>query len=142
MEQTHNGGFPEPLPGEPVRQVRCTHDVCGADTRVRIPFALSAEAVRRVVCEECGQVYEADGVVDEAAVEPAAALAAEPAAAVGAERSATVAAEPAPSEAGAGAPPSGVPGWLSNPDSRVWRYLSIPVAAAAVIGALALIQGC
>ena len=122
MEQTHNGGFPEPLPGEPVRQVRCTHDVCGADTRVRIPFALSAEAVRRVVCEGCGQVYETDGVVDEAV--------------------AVVAAEPAPPEAAAGAPPSGVPGWLSNPDSRVWRYLSIPVAAAAVIGALALIQGC
>ena len=109
---------------------------------MRIPFALSAEAVRRVVCEGCGQVYEADGVVDETAAARTAAIAAEPAVAVGAERSATVAAEPAPPEVGAGAPPSGVPGWLSNPDSRVWRYLSIPVAAAAVIGALALIQGC
>ena len=106
MEQTHNGGFPEPLPGEPVRQVRCRHEACGADTRVRIPFDLEAEAVRRVVCEGCGQVYEAGA------------------------------------EAGAGAPPSRAPGWLSDPESRVWRYLSIPVAAAAVIGALALIQGC
>ena len=90
---------------------------------MRIPFALSAEAVRRVVCEGCGQVYEADGVVDETATEA-------PPVAAGAPPSV---AEPASSR---------VPGWLSNPDSRVWRYLSIPVAAAAVIGALALIQGC
>ena len=74
---------------------------------MRIPFALEAEAVRRVVCEGCGQVYE----VPEAGRRG---------------RAAAV----------------GVPGWLSDPDSRVWRYLSIPVAAAAVIGALALIQGC
>jgi hypothetical protein len=110
VEHTHNGGFPEPLTGEPVRQVRCTHEECGADTLVRIPFDLEAEGVRRVVCEGCGRVYERDAVLDETA--PAA------------------------------APPSRVPGWLSDPDSRAWRYLSIPIAAAAVIAALALIQGC
>jgi hypothetical protein len=34
-----------------------------------------------------------------------------------------------------------VPRWLSNPESRVWRYLSIPIAIAAVIVALVLIRG-
>jgi hypothetical protein len=34
-----------------------------------------------------------------------------------------------------------VPGWLSDPQSHAWRYLSIPIAAAVVIGALILIQG-
>ena len=116
MERTHNGGFPEPLAGEPIRQVRCRHEACGTDTRVRIPFALSAEAVRRVACEGCGQVFDCDGVVDETAAESPSSVA-----------------EPRR---------SGVPGWLSDPDSRAWRYLSIPIAAAAVIGALALIQGC
>jgi hypothetical protein len=119
VEQTHNGGLPEPLPGEPVRQVRFRHEACGADTRVRIPFALSAEAVRRVVCEGCGQAYECDAVVDETAAE--------------APPSVPPVLHPRPSR---------VPRWLSDPDSRVWRYLSIPVAAAAVIGVLALIQGC
>ena len=123
MERTHNGGFPEPLAGEPVRQVLCRHEACGTDTRVRIPFALSAEAVRRVACEGCGQVFDCDGVVDETA-------AAAP----------VVAAEASPSVAEPRR--SGVPGWLSDPDSRAWRYLSIPIAAAAVIAALALIQGC
>ena len=35
----------------------------------------------------------------------------------------------------------GLPDWLSDPQSRAWRYLSIPIAAAVVIGALILIQG-
>ena len=123
MEQTSNGGFPEPLPGEPVRQVRCWHEACGTDTRVRIPFDLSAEAVRRVICEGCGRPYECDGVVDEGVPEAPPAVG-EPKSAVARPR------------------PSRVPGWLSDPDSPVWKYLSIPVAAAVVIGALALIQGC
>jgi hypothetical protein len=45
-------------------------------------------------------------------------------------------------ESGGGRPRIGVPGWLSDPDSPAWRYLSIPVAAAAVVGALVLLQGC
>jgi hypothetical protein len=128
VEQTHNGGFPEPLPGEPVRQVLCRHDACGAETRVRIPFALPVEAVRRVVCEGCGRAFECDGVEETAAAAPEPA----PAPASGAE----------PAAPGAQASTSRVPAWLSDPDSRAWRYLSIPIAAAAVIAALALIQGC
>jgi hypothetical protein len=34
-----------------------------------------------------------------------------------------------------------VPGWPFHPEGRAWRYLSIPVGAAAVIGVMALIQG-
>ncbi len=45
-------------------------------------------------------------------------------------------------EPGAGRRRIGVPDWLSDPESTAWRYLSIPVAAAAVIGALVLLQSC
>lgn len=105
MERAVNGGFPEPLEGQPVRLVRCRHGACGAETRVRLPRAVSAEAVRRVVCDSCRQAFDCEAAVDEGAAEP---------------RS----------------------GWLSDPESPAWRYLSIPVAAAVVIGVLALIQGC
>jgi hypothetical protein len=124
VERAGNGGFPEPLAGEPVRAVRCRHDACGADTRVRLPGVLSADAVRRVVCDSCQRAFTCQGVVDEGAVEPAPLPSGAP-----------TSPAPAPS-------PVGVPGWLSDPESRAWRYLSIPIAAAVVIGALALIQGC
>jgi hypothetical protein len=95
-----NGGFPEPLAGEPVRLVRARHDACGTSTRVRVPPALPARAVRRVVCESCHQPFECDGVDD-----------------------------------------GGVLAAKRGGASRIWKYLSIPVAAAAVIVALILIQG-
>jgi hypothetical protein len=111
-----NGGFPEPLAGEPIRLVRCRHDACGASTRVRLPRALPARAVRRVVCEGCRQPFDAGSVDDEGVL-----------------------------AGGKGAPPAAsrrlVPDWLSNPESRTWKYLSIPLAAAAVIAALLLLQG-
>jgi hypothetical protein len=119
VERAVNGGFPEPLAGEPVRAVRCRHDACGADTRVRLPMVLSAAAVRRVVCDSCQRAFTCQGVIDEGAVEPAS----------------PPAAPTSPSRVG-------VPAWLSDPESRAWRYLSIPIAAAMVIGVLALIQGC
>jgi hypothetical protein len=99
VDTESNGGFPEPVAGEPVRLVRCRHDACGASTRVRVPPALPARAVRRVVCEGCRQPFACDGV-DDGVVAP---------------------------DTGGG--------------SRLWKYLSIPVAAAAVIVALILIQG-
>jgi hypothetical protein len=120
VERAVNGGFPEPLAGEPVRAVRCRHAACGAETRVRLPGVLSADAVRRVVCDSCQRAFTCQGVVDEGAVEPTSPPAAVPT---------------SPSRVG-------VPGWLSDPESRAWRYLSIPIAASVVIGALALIQGC
>jgi hypothetical protein len=102
VARNSNGGFPEPVAGEPVRLVRCRHDACGTATRVRVPRALPARAVRRVVCDGCRQPFECNGVDD-----------------VG-----TVAA----ADGGGGV-------------NRVWKYLSIPVTAAAVILALVLIQG-
>ena len=139
MERGENGGFPEPAIGEPVRIVRCEHQACGAATRVRLPQALSAKVVRRVVCAGCRQAFECDQALDlgilEIVVEEPGALrtrASHPRRLV----------EPAPQ------PPrprklsrTKVPGWLSNPRSRAWRYMSVPIAAAAVIGALLLIQG-
>jgi len=100
VQRKSNGGFPEPVAGAPVRVVRCHHDACGTATRVRVPPALPARAVRRVVCESCRQPFQCDGGDDVGVMDAG--------------------------ESGAG---------------RLWKYLSIPVAAAAVIGALILIQG-
>jgi hypothetical protein len=100
VERDSNGGFPEPVAGEPVRLVRCRHDACGASTRVRVPPALPARAIRRVVCDACHQPFDCDGADDDGIVQP-------------------------PESTG----------------SRLWKYLSIPVAAAVVIVALILIQG-
>ena len=102
MEHEPNGGFPEPLVGEPVRLVRCRHGGCGATTRVRLPRVLPAKVVRRVVCDQCRETFDPR--------EPSAAR-------------------------------IRAPHWLSDPQSRAWTYLSIPIAAAVVIGALILIQG-
>lgn len=104
VERESNGGFPEPVAGEPVRLVRCRHDACGTATRVRVPRAVPALAVRRVVCEGCRQRYECEGVDD-----------------VEAEAQTEVDA--------------------SRPENRLWKYLSIPVAAAAVVLTLILVQG-
>ena len=61
---TENGGFPLPLEGEPVRQLSSRHDACDAETRVRLPRAVPARAVRRVVCQGCAQPYEPARVED------------------------------------------------------------------------------
>jgi len=106
--QDGNGGFPQPAAGESVHVVRCSHDACGGETRIRLPRQLPAEAVRRVVCDRCGHAYECHRAEEVAAPD-------------------TPAAEPAP-------PVS------SERSSRAWRLVSIPIAAAAVIGALVLIR--
>jgi hypothetical protein len=51
-----NGGFPEPVVGEPLRTLRRVDPRCGAETRIRIPEALPERAVRRVVCSSCARV--------------------------------------------------------------------------------------
>src|SRR5438094_9031100 len=66
-----NGGFPEPLPGEPIRVVRCPHEACGADTRVRVPRVLAASTVRRVVCDGCRDRFECEGALDDGVGEAA-----------------------------------------------------------------------
>jgi hypothetical protein len=72
VERAHNGGFPEPVAGEPVRLVRCRHEACGTATRVRVPQTLPARAVRRVVCEGCRQTFECDAAADDGVVTEAA----------------------------------------------------------------------
>src|SRR5688572_3475594 len=88
-----NGGFPLPLEDQPVRLVRSHHAACGGDTRVRLPRAVPARAVRRVVCGGCAQAYEPEQVEDVPVAAPAA-----------------------------------------SPRSIPWRWLTLPVAAAAVVG--------
>ncbi len=81
---------------------------------MRLPRELPAHAVRRVVCEGCHQRFACDAV--DAVLD------------VGVATRTTLST-------------TSLRGWLSNPESHIWRYLSIPVAAAAVIVALVLIQG-
>ncbi len=111
MEGANNGGFPEPRAGEAVRLVRCEHDACGAATRVRLPGELPAKVVRRVVCDGCRERFECDHALDFGVVQPMRLTGTQ------------------------------VPGRPFRFEGRAWRYLSLPIAAAAVIGALALIQG-
>ena len=100
VERESNGGFPEPVDGEPVRLVRARHDACGTSTRVRVPPAVPARAVRLVVCEACHESFECENADDGGIVRPRGSLGA-----------------------------------------RLWKYLSIPGAAAAVVVALILIHG-
>ena len=110
MEGNNNGGFPEPLAGEAVRLVRCRHEVCGAATRVRLPQVLPATVVRHVVCDGCHEPFDSDQIFDVGVAHPL---------------------RPDPAE---------VPGGPLHLQGRAWRYLSIPIAAAIVGGALALIE--
>jgi hypothetical protein len=131
-----NGGFPEPPAGEPVRLVRAQHQSCGSATRIRLPGALTAQAVRRVVCDSCWQPYvcEAGEVED-----------------LGAHLFASGQASPN------GAPSTGIrrprfsvpklktrpraPHWPSFLGGRAWRIVSVLIAAVAVVGLLSLIEG-
>jgi hypothetical protein len=117
-EPHFNGGFPEPPFGMPVRVVGAAHEACGLETRVRIPGAMPPQAVRRVVCDHCARPFECE-------------------------------AYDAPGDGGGwlhslpdlrGLVP-GRPGFLDAPPGRIWRWLSVPIAAAAVIAGLILIQG-
>jgi hypothetical protein len=97
--------------------------------------------VRRVVCEGCHQPFACETVLDVGVVEPAAARQVRRR---GERRPATPARRRPPRQPRAARTKlttTSVRGWLSNPESHIWRYLSIPIAAAAVIVALVLIQG-
>jgi hypothetical protein len=85
---------------------------------VRLPRELPAKVVRRVVCDGCRQPFECDHVLDVGVVQPT--------------RLTRTQARLTRTQ---------VPGWPFHPEGRAWRYLSLPVAAAAVIGVMALIQG-
>lgn len=145
MERGNNGGFPLPVTGEPVRLVRARHDACGTATRVRVPRELPAKVVRRVVCDTCHVPFECDAVLDVGVVERNGTDEAAPAPARAPRRLRQR--QPRPRRQRTRAPRASrlprlqAPGWLSDPQSRVWRYLSIPIAAALVVVALILIQG-
>ena len=119
-----NGGFPEPVEGVAVRVLRAEHGACGRETRMRLPAAVPAEAVRRVVCQGCANPYDAANVED-----------------VGIEEAIPPDPPSRRSLRGGPLPLPALPQWLRDPRGRAWRYLSIPVAAVAVIGALVAIQG-
>ncbi|MEK6327221.1 MAG: hypothetical protein AABM66_06820 [Actinomycetota bacterium] len=110
MEGKNNGGFPEPPAGAAVRLVRCEHAACGAATRVRLPQVLPATVVRHVVCDTCREPFECDQTFDVGVAHPL---------------------TPRPAQ---------VPGGPLTPHGHAWRYVGVPVAAAAVGGALAVIQ--
>ena len=152
-----NGGFPQPPTAEPVRVVACLHDGCGAETRVHLPVALSAGAVRHVFCSSCTQAFDPAEVTEVGVLEPQSA----PRAARGVRMPRLALSAPAmplsvpvltmPSLPHLALPELRRPDWvrlpdflydrLPAPDSRAWRLASVPVAALAVVGALVFIQG-
>ena len=58
LPDTSNGGFPEPPASGPIRVVEARHAACGEATRVRLPLAVPALAVRHLHCARCGQDFE------------------------------------------------------------------------------------
>jgi len=88
-----------------------------------------------VVCEGCSESFECDQVLEVGVVEGAG---------DGDRRGPAEARRRrlrVPRRRDPRLPGSPAPGWLKDPESHAWRYLSIPIAAGVVIGALVLIQG-
>jgi hypothetical protein len=85
---------------------------------VRLPRVLPAKVVRRVVCDGCREPFECDEVLDMGVIQP-----------ISLARTQVRLTR------------TQVPRRPFHPEGRAWRYLSVPVAAAAVIGAMTLIQG-
>jgi hypothetical protein len=122
-----NGGFPEPPPGVDLTVVSVRDERCGATTRIRLPRIVPVEAIRRVICESCARALEGPAVRTEGVVR----------AASGSGAAATPLSRLRARLAGTSIPEVPLPSF----DGPAWRYLSVPLTAAAVIGALALIQG-
>ena len=96
---------------------------------MRLPRDLPVAAVRRVVCQECHQPYTADQVLDVGVI---------------GDLAGNHAWTPAAPPAGPGPAPSysaTVPAEGGFAQGRLWKVLSVPIAAAAVVGGLLLIQG-
>ena len=156
----NNGGFPQPPAGEPYRVVRCSHTTCGSETRVRLPRGLPERAIHRVVCDACSVPYPAAASLAGLIGSPSGSTAASEPLAV-AEPLGTVASPiSTPLSPGAVSAPAGplrprarlrlprpsLPRRSgrarANPAaaSRLWRWVSIPLALAAVVAGLTLIQ--
>lgn len=137
-----NGGIPAPPPDLPTRVVAARHDACGTETRVRVPGSVPARALRRLICARCAQPFETEALAD-LGVQDAAAAAA------------TSALRPSQSSPGAARSPrptrspaeSGTPAHrggklrLPGPQSPVWRWAGIPLAALAVVAGVSLLTG-
>ena len=119
-----NGGFPEPPAGTPVRVVRCAHRACGAETRIRLPAALPAGAVHRVVCEGCHEPFDPPSGSG-------------PAARFGGIRETALDLWDRILD-GRDAVAERL-GGIER--AQLWTWASIPIAALAVVAGLALIQG-
>lgn len=117
LSAASNGGFPEPALGSAVRVVGADHGACGARTRVRVPACLPPVAVRRVVCHSCARPFEAEAVELEAHSGARGAFVGEALGRIS------------------------LPSWLRRPPGRVWRWVSVPLAGAAVVAGLIAIQG-
>lgn len=136
-ETSENGGFPEPPATEPIRVIAARHDVCGTDTRVRLPGSVPARAVRRLSCSRCAQPFTAQAVEDRGLEEVEQAAD---------SRQRTMPRLRAASMIRALKPRLAKPTIelrlaVLNPSSRTWRAAGVPLAAVAVVGGLLLIQG-
>ena len=124
-----NGGFPEPLDGERVRVVAARHAGCAQETRVRIPHAVPARAVRRVRCSSCSEEFETETIEE---LEEG-------------SRTARLVAYGSRLRAALPSVKMGIlptlPLQRIEPSGSTWRLLSVPAAAALVIGGLLVIQG-
>ena len=132
-----NGGFPQPLKGEPLRVVAARHDACGTRTEVQIPRSVPARAVRRVHCATCDVDFEADSV-REIGLRAVPALRGLRRPSMPSLSRPSMPKLPSLSRPSFPSRPS-VPSF--DPSSRLWRAASVPIAAALVIGGLLLIQG-
>ncbi len=159
LEDATNGGFPEPPASVPARVVAAHHAACGEATRVRLPSALPAGAVRRLRCAGCAQDFDAE-LIEELEIEELEAAVPEltEAAPVEVETEREAVADPQPEVADSprrprirkpALPKLSIPTPKLarpklpklNPESRTWRLASIPIAAVLVIGGLLLLQG-
>ncbi len=107
-----------------MRLVAAHHDACDGDTRVSLPQAVPAQAVRRVICDRCSIAFAPAGVAE----------------------------LPRPGLHGIALPSLSLPSLqlpsLSLPEFRrpflpafEWRWVSLAVAAVAVIAILSVVRG-
>lgn len=142
---TTNGGFPPPWDGDSVLEVTSRHPTCAGETHIRLPRELSLRAVRRVVCSNCSQLYEARNVRELAPSAPARTRLAAPALPMPAFSlpafnlpTWNLPALPMPAVS---LPQVALPAWVPPMPSIDWRLWSLPVAALAVFLGLQLFQG-